>query len=183
MEKYRQFLIALSLSAPLALFANAASAACELSNYILQDQSGKEARVVRVRECFGWIDREDDKLSSQDNLCFTEKRASSKQKALSSRYKHDVRIVGTRLITISYMNRFHTIAETAIIGSPWLSYEVDPDPRAVNSDQFKAPTDIYNLLDGEIEFNFTADAPPGFDSPDALYKSLLGVQFIYKRCQ
>lgn len=158
-------------------------AACELSRNILQDQDGNEARVVSVKECFGWFDRDDPDLSSANDKCFNEREASKGIKKLAARYKHSAQIVGTRLITISYKKRFHTIAETAIVGSPWLSYEVDPDLRSVTVDKFKGSAGVYQLLDGDIQFDFTPEAPPGFDTPEGLYKSLLGVQFIYKRCE
>lgn len=162
---------------------SAANAACELSKYVLQDQNGEEATVANVRECFGWYDRDSEELSSRNNVCFNESAVERRIKKLSSRYKHDVRIVGTRIITISYKGRFHSIVESAVVGSPWLSYEVDPNLRDFKLEQFKESVGVYSLLGGEIQFDFTPEASAGFDTPEALYKSLIGVQFIYKRCR
>lgn len=89
-----------------------------------------------------------------------------------------------RLITVLYKSRFVNISEEAVVGSPWLSYEVNPDLRKIDVSAFQESGPIYSLLDGgEVMFDFTKDAPGGFDTPEALYKDFLGKEFIFKRCR
>lgn len=161
---------------------SSAQANCDLGHYVFQDQHGNEAIVKGIKECFGWFNRDRETLSSQRGACFSERDAEHHIKLQSSKY--DTRIVGSRVFTILYKDRFVNISETAIVGSPWLSYEVDPDLRKIDLPAFKDGGTFYELLGGgEVRFDFTEDAPGGFDEPKLLYKTLLGTQFIFKRCQ
>jgi len=155
---------------------------CEILKYVFQDQDGNEAVVKNIKECFGWFNRDIEELSSKKDDCFTEQEAENHIRP--QRKKYDTRIVGTRIFTVLYKSRFINISESAVFGSPWLSYEVNPDLRMVNIAAFKTSDKLYQFLDGgEVKFDFTKDAPNGFDTPENLYKGLLGTQFIFKRCQ
>jgi|SRR5271165_1320574 len=161
-----------------------AQSRCDIAHYIFQDQDGIEAIVKNIKECFGWFDRDRPSMSSHKNACYTEDEAGTAVKTKERKSQSSVRLVGSRVFTILYQDKFLNIVETAIVGSPWLSYEVDPDLGSVNFSMFKEGGKVYELLGGgEVKFDFTEDAPRGFDTPAALYKNLLGKQFIFKRCQ
>ena len=161
----------------------AAHSRCDLANYVFQDQDGNEAIVKDIRECFGWFNRDRESLSSSSGkrTCYTENEV---EKVISQQRRlYDVRMVGDRIYTILYQRKFLYVAENAIVGVPWLSDEVDPDLRRSDYPAFKKSGKIFEMLGGDVKFDFTKDAPEGFDTAEKLYKGLLGKQFIFKRCQ
>lgn len=154
-----------------------ALAKCELSNFVFQDQKGVEAVVKDVRECFGWFDQEKPSRSSA-NICQTEKSVEAMIKKFP---KRDLRLVGSRIIKVIYKKQYFDITELAVVGSPWLSYSVKRGTNAVDK-EYKIGRNIYSLLDGEIEFDFTEDGPRGWEEPRIAFKGLFGKKFVYSRC-
>ena len=161
-----------------------ALAKCDLSKTVFKDQEGVEAVVKDVRECFGWFDREKPSRSST-YICQTEKVVD----AVINKYtKRDLRFVGERVIKILYKKKYFDIIELAVVGMPWLIYSADQANRSINKEykagkkEYKAGRNIYSLLGGEIEFDFTDDAPRTWPEPRKAYKGLFGKKFVYSRC-
>jgi hypothetical protein len=69
-------------------------------------------------------------------ICYTEDAA---EKAINRQVPahFDTRIFDSRAFTLLYQKKYLNILEAAVVGSPWLSYEVDPDMRNANFSEFK----------------------------------------------
>ena len=104
------------------VFITPALAKCELSQYVFKDQKGNEAVVKSVRECFGWYSKRSGRSSKA--ACETENAVSP---VIKKNYKNDYRLVGNRIIKISYKGKRYNIAEVVMVGVPSLVYLVVPN--------------------------------------------------------
>ena len=160
------------------VFITPALSKCELSKYVFKDQAGNEAVVKSVRECFGWYSKRSGKSSKA--ACETENAVSP---VIKKNYKNDYRLVGNRIIKISYKGKRYNIAEVVMVGVPWLVYLVVPNSE-LNLKGHKIGRNNFSLVNGDIEFDFTDENEVFWGkTAQELFKGLLGVSFTYSRCQ
>ena len=152
------------------------SLACDLTQYVFKDQRGLEAKVVGIYECFGWYNRDSDETSKE---CLREQQVYSKMNSSDA----NIRMTGSRVYQIVYQSIPYWFSEEIYPGVPWYYQGVDQSVENFSSWKEVEQGELTKMLTGEdVEFDFTLLDGLDRDAKE-LYGPLMGLKFVFKRCE